>query len=281
VSFTFQIYRPAPLPRALFEDLGLPALAWVTLPEADLLSPGIYHLHIEGRSTRGVEITWEAGVLAVRILIGSSPEDFALARAIVGSAARSTGAQIQPEEGPPIGANQLDTRYGARWAMEMVEWSARMLRKVVLENGTAVLTGPVRPFNMGYRLLRALDDAGPAETFAERFLDAVRRVQYPPTRYHTPEATLVWLPGGRQVTAVRWELDQAYLFPPVTYIHLHAADGRPLFLLPEALLDLPGVHAAWADENRLLVEPVPMKAWEMLWAHALQQSVRPTGERSD
>ena len=79
------------------------------------------------------------GRLDVRLLIGSSLEDFALARAILHAAARRSNAWIRPEERPPIPVDQLETAYGERWAKEMVDWGARKLRELVREKGTITL----------------------------------------------------------------------------------------------------------------------------------------------
>lgn len=280
MSFTFKIPHPSPPLRAHLEPDAIPGLAWVAPPDADELSEGTYHLHIEGRSTRGVEVTWADGRLNVRLLIGSSLEDFALARAVLRAAASRTGALIEPEDRPPVAAHALDDAYGARFAEALVAWGARRLRDLVFENGTLTLLGPRRPFDMGYRLVRALEDAGPEATLHERLADAMRRVQYPPAGYAAPGASPMRLPNGGEVTVALWRFDRGYLFPPAQYIR-PIAIARPIFLTCEALLGVPGVRASWADERRLLVEPVPVDAQEDVLHEAFFRGVRPTDERPD
>lgn len=280
VSFSFHIPHPDPPPRALFERLGIAGLEWVTPPDEDELSPGTYHLHVEGRSTRGIEVTWEDARLEIRILVGSSPEDFAASIAIAGAAARRVGARVEPEDRDAMPADRLEARYGAHWARAMVSRDALGLRNFVFTQGTLTLICPRRCFSLGYRIVSALDAAGPADTFPDRLLDAVRRMQYlDPRRYRAPEGVETPLPSGGRASAALWQPDRGYLFPPVQYIHLHALDGWPLFLPYAAVPELPGVRAVWADEHRLLVEPVPGEAWGALCAEAARHHVVPTGER--
>jgi hypothetical protein len=278
VSFSFRIHLSAPLPRVLFEASLVSGLAWVDPPDGDRLTPGTYHMHIEGRSTRGVEFTWEDGVFNVRLLVASSPEDLLLGLGIACTVARFVRERIHSEDGHCLAADEMGHVYDQAWIDMVVERDARFLRQAALqqEYQNMVLVGALRPFNLGPRTVRALDAAGPEASYPQRFLDAVRRVQYPPAGYDAREAEQVVLPSGEKIGVVLWKLDRGYLFPPMKFAHLHAPDGEALFLRPETIPELPGVRATWADEVRLLVDPVPMQAWPELWAHARQKDALPT-----
>src|SRR5262245_8107519 len=84
-------------------------------PDGGPWPEGIRHYHREGISTRGVEVSWENGVFAVRINTLAAPEDYDLALHFIEIAAKLLGSQIESEDGATLPARQLRKHFDAKW----------------------------------------------------------------------------------------------------------------------------------------------------------------------
>jgi len=281
VSLSFYTPLPGPPPRSLFEELGIPYVRWVH-PLADddrVLPPGVWHLYVDGFSTRGVEVCFDEGRLQARLLIGAAVADFKLALAVMHAAARRGGARIEPEDRDPCTADELAGRFNDCWVRRTAEWGAWALRDQVLERGMITLICPIRHFNLGPRMVRQLD-VGPSVGFPDRLLAAICRLQFlDPHRYKEAAQIEGRAPGGQRIELPIWTPDQGYLFPSLP--HVCVLERNHGVVIPsEAVPELPKVRAQWVDEHRLLVEPVPRAMWPVLYAAALCQQVDPIGTRT-
>jgi hypothetical protein len=269
---------PEPPPRSLFEELDIPHVKWCyPLEDGDrVLPPGIWHLYVDGFSTRGVQVSFEDGRLEARILIGSSAADFKLALAIIRDAARLGGGRVEPEDRAPCTADELEDRFNDCWIRRTAEWGAWTLRDHAREHGAIMLNCPILDFTLGRRMLAQLD-AGPSAGFPNRLLAAVCRLQFiDPRRYMHAAQIEARVPSGKMVELAVWGPGQGYLLPPLTHVcMLERDDSRGIVIPTEAIPELPRVRAQWVDEWRLLVEPVPRAEWPVAYASALCQRVDP------
>jgi hypothetical protein len=279
---SFYIRLPEPPPRVLFEDLGVGDVRWVDpLAEDDrALPPGNWHLYVHGFSTRGVEVCYEGGRLQARILIGSSAADFKLALAITHAAARFGGARVEPEDRESCTAGELHGRFNEAWIHRMIDWSGWALRDLVFEKGMITLLGPIREFHLGPRMVQRLD-AGPSAGFTDRLLTAICRMQYLDMRRYAEARRIEGrAPGGKELQLTIWTAGQGFLFPPLPHVCVLERNGYGVVIPLETVPELPKVRAEWADECRLLVEPVPPEMWPVLYAAAICHQVDPTAGRA-
>jgi hypothetical protein len=232
------------------------------------LASGCVHLYRDRRSVRGVELTLERGRFEVRVMTCATEDEYDLAIRLALSVAARVGQPCTTEEGVTLDAASRLESHGPDWIARNLESFRVVLGMVERGEGTVMLTGPVRPFHFGARMLAALRreaDAG----LRERFYALMRAVQYADvSRYHRANAmrTASRESGAARTFAV-WGPDCAYLFPNVDHFAI-AAPGRPLLVPREHLEALAGSRLRWLDECQALVDAVPVREWEQLVARA-------------
>jgi hypothetical protein len=271
VSFTFFVATASSPPLASIvgrlggglrfeEDLPAGGAPW---------PPMCVHLFTPGISARSVEVCYARGVVKVRLLACSAPEDYHLGLRLVRVVAELAGAPIRPQDGDELAANELPDRYGAKWVADQVSAGVGVLAALAVEHGQVTLRGPVRDFHVGKRLLDELRD-GSAPRFVERLLAAFRRTQYvDPERYYEAHPIEVAAADGtRTLEVAMWAPSSiGYLFSPVDYVFLMAREqdgGDMLAVTYDAVPEIAGDRCAFLDERQLLVEPVGEQEWSDL-----------------
>jgi hypothetical protein len=277
---SYSFYVRARRPRwSIVEGLGLSDLRCVEDEPADRDAPwpdGYFHFYREGISTRSVEVEWEDGIFSARVMTCSAGEEYELALGLACAVARGAGAQVEPEEGGAFSPENAERVFGAEWIDQMVASGFRALGAIAEREGEVHLTGPRRPFVMGPRTLRELR-AGASETlFGLRTLAAMRRLQYIDTEEDYFAASIMAVrdkASGNEFTLAAWAPGVRYLFPPVEYLALVAADQ---ILVPYArVAELAGSRLRWLDEKHALVEEIPDEQWDAVVASARQYEAHP------
>ena len=279
-AMSYSFYVRAPRPRwSIVDALSLPDLRCVedAPTDRDAQWPaGYFHFYREGISTRSVEVAWEDGTFSARVMTCSAGEEYELALSLACVIARAAGSQVEPEEGGSFSPDDALRVFGAEWVEQMVASGFRALSAIAEREGEVQLSGPRRPFVMGPRTLRELR-AGASETlFGLRTLAAMRRLQYIDTEEDYFAASVMAVrdkASGNEFTLAAWAPGVRYLFPPVEYLALVAADQ---ILVPHARLDaLAGPRLRWLDEKHALVEEIPDEQWDALVATARQYEAHP------
>jgi len=151
----------------LVADCDVPDRGW----------PEIAHIYQDGVSVRAIETSLEDGTLQVRIMAGSSPDDFALAAAITECVASRHGVAIGSEDAEAMPVERWRESHGPEWQREQCEGYLKMIvgtyRK---DKGTMQMFGTRATFHAGPRVMEPLlrDPA----TFQRRFFELFRRRNY-------------------------------------------------------------------------------------------------------
>lgn len=289
MSHTFSVAAPVPPDYSELMD-GLPFEDVVPdpgqeEPDGGPWPEGIRHYYRDGISTRGVEVSWEDGVFAVRINTLAAPEDYDLALHFIECAAELLGVPIDPEGGDTIPADQLRAIYDADWVQQTNRAGLATVGALVSNNeyGSLRLGGVIREVHVGPRVWGELTAAGPPEEMLDRVVEFMRYVQYVNADEDYYAATVMTLQQqkksdgeARQITVTAFGPDVRYLFPSVEYLVLvgQEEDEPVMFVpyerLPELLADY---EWEWLDEKQTLVEPVPEEDWNALRERAEAFSV--------
>lgn len=142
---------------AVITALDRPGVRWADGEIDELVGTpwpeGVVLLWIPGASTRGVELTYTDGRMCVRVLAMSSPEDYDLAFRLV--EVLGGDGPVEPEEGEPLPAAQVRTRFDDAWVKANMAAGAngvgaalaRGKRVTISGPGTSVRIEPVQPFD--------------------------------------------------------------------------------------------------------------------------------------
>lgn len=266
-------------------ESGLPTLAQLLEgldPDIDVVEDvardepltGTRHVYRSGLSTRGVCLrVSKEGDLEVLLRSCASREDYALGVDLVIRVAALTGSAAEAEDSEQeLEPGQVQALYRERWIEEQVHAACDAVVNVAEESGRVQMSGPARMFYLGPRLLAELRRGGPEDTIWQRLISAMRRVQWPSSRWY-PASTMTVRSRSTDATSTVavWAPDVAYLFPPVDHLVLTAADGRndsiavPYPIAPTIAPD----RCRWLDEAHLLVEKTGVEDWEALRARAM------------
>lgn len=260
------------------------------VPDADQEEPkggpwpaGIRHYHRDGISTRGVEVSWEDGVFAVRVNTLAAPEDYDLAMHFIEQAAKLLKAPIDPEGGNRLPADQLRTVYDAKWVRETNEFGLGTVGAMITggEHQSIQLGGVIRPVHLGPRVWGELAKAGPKNKMLDRLVAFMRRVQYvnADEDYYAANAMVIQRKKkgkDKEAAVAVFGPGVRYLFPSVEYLVLTGeAEGDPLTFVPYDKLPelLKGREWEWLDEEQTLVEPIPEEDWPAFRKRAKPLSV--------
>lgn len=267
--------------RALIDAVGYPDVRSAQAQrDGCRWSDRYWQLYRPGVSARPVEVTYEDGRFQVRVVTPSAPEEFELAFRLVEAAAKHLGRPVEFEGGASFPVGELRRRYPAAWVRGQIESGVEAIRHIVREEQQAVtLSGPVRPFFVGPRLLDELDEYGPPEELAERLIELMRQVQYLDPEAFYPAETVRALRDSETeelITFAVWGPGVRYLFPDVQYLVLMGeAPGRHLFVPAAVVPELAGDNFLWLDEAQYLVQAIDEDDWPALLDRARQYEVHP------
>jgi hypothetical protein len=203
---------------ATVED-DLPATGW---PD------GYVHVYLPGVSTRGIELHRDGGLLAVRLLTCSAPEEYELGVGLAAMTATLGGNQVTSEDGWELGPDEL----GRRLAAELTaagpedELPARLLAAMRRTQWTGEAYYPASVLELTGKL------TGKKVSFALWSANACV----------IPDVELVMLHGTRE---------EARLAVPRGTVPAFAGD-----------------RFTWLDEVQLLLEAVPEADWPAMRAAA-------------
>ena len=265
MSSVFAVRGPG-VDRVRLRDL-LATLAYETATSPDLSGddtgwPPLLHVFRPELSTRAVELSTDPAEIAVRILVCSSPEDYALGIELIEAAAALGGiSQIEPEEGGPLPAGEFRRTYDSARVNDELAFGAVAVARAVDENPgkTVSLGGPVRPFIIGARLLGELRAGGSAADLPRRLVDAMRRTQWPGAGFRAS----VMQVSGAGASPVRLAVlrgSSRTILPDVDAIALDDG-GRQIYVRPAAIVANLSDRASYLDERHVLVEPVEPARW--------------------
>ena len=279
----------APGWRALRDAVGLPDVRIVSAEPPDEGWPdGGLELCRAGRSTRSTEIVWDAGKLTITIRALASPDDCDLALRVAEGAARLAGAAtVEADYFGAVDLAELRRLHTADWMREQAVSGARALATLIREGrGPLAMPGPQRSCWVGARLLAELEAAGPAEAFADRVLETMRRVQWDiPAGFRDAGVFVSGGRGngdgpGRETRFAVWLADENLVIPCVDYVALRVAEGEIVMVPFGAVAGLAGTHGTLLDECQLLVRAMSDDDWADLVARARPLAASPPGSRA-
>jgi hypothetical protein len=285
VSYQLTVTAPAaPGWRALRDAIGLRDVRIVPdEPPDDGWPPGGLELCRAGRSTRNTEIGWDAGKLTITIRALASPDDCDLALRVAEGAARLAGAAtVDADYFGAVELADLRRLHTAEWMREQAVSGARALATLIREGrGPLAMPGPQRSCWVGARLLAELEAAGPAAAFADRVLEAMRRVQWDiPAGFRDAGVFVSGGRGngdgpGRETRFAVWLADENLVIPCVDYVALRVAEGEIVMVPFGAVAGLAGPRGTLLDECQLLVRAIGNDDWADLVARARPLAASP------
>lgn len=287
---SFSFYIPAPSPpdyERIIDQLD----SWDLRCHEDQIEDGPWpegtvHFFRDEVSTRGVEITHENHIFQVRILTLASPEDYELALRFVEAAATELGQNVEPEDHEAIPLSELRGRYDAGWIRQTNTHGAMVIRQLVQESDTSVMTlyGTRRPIYLGPRIVRELEEAGPEEEFLDRLIDKMREVQNVNGENYffanVMEAQKQNSADAEKFSFAVFGPTVSYLLPEARYIAMIVEENEPPMFVESYRLPLllPEDSWTWLDERQMLVEAIDEDDWREIVRKAKQFEVRPMEE---
>lgn len=244
--------------------------------------PALAHIHQDRVSVRSIETAFEKGSLQVRIMSASSPDDFALAAALVDTVATKHAAKVDPEDSEPLDLADWRARYGSEWQQEQCRGLLGMVvRLYEREKQTMRVFGTRAEFQLGPRVMEPL--LKDPKNLQERLFAAIRRRNYLEHEdVYGPSLMRVSLkPSGKEAVL-------AVLGPGVTTALSTEASFVVLTDLKESL-NLPFddfVAAAsealtWIDDGTALTPSYAPDAWQQLVTAARPKAVKDFAERPE
>ena len=140
--------------------------------------PDIAHIYQDYVSVRAIETAMNGDTLQVRIMAHSSPDDFALAAAIIDHIASKYGKQVEPEDNESMPVERWREEYGPEWQRETGRTYMQMLVSGYKnpERGLMKMWGTRSEFQVGPRLMEPL--LADPDNFSTNFFDRMRRLNY-------------------------------------------------------------------------------------------------------
>jgi hypothetical protein len=157
------------------------------------------------------------------------------------------------------------------WERQQASSSARAISMMIGEGkGPMAIPGPVRYCHVGKRLLGELSRAGTPEALPDRFIEAIRRVQWSvPDGFRDAGVFVSGEKAGQKGTRFAvWLPEENLVLPRVDSVIL-SVDEKPVVTVPfEAMPELSGRYGEFLDECQLLLRVVPTDEWQSIVARA-------------
>jgi hypothetical protein len=266
MSYSFYVASPAHVAySAVVSGLGLEDVRDLEgTPADDRWVEGFHHhFYRVGLSARGVEVCREDERFEVRLMTCASRDEYDLAFRIVDRIVGLTGTSAFSEEAVEFVPQTRAAHYGGAWIDETIRVGAGTLLRMVDDgHGPLSLSGPVRTFRLGDRVVQSLRAEGPEDTIGDRLLEKMQTLQW------LPRDGWVEVPMRRLIAEGQAEEDAytvasfapgtAALLPPVDLLEI--AGTEPLFVASEAALDLVP-SARWLDDGHVLVPAIGRSDW--------------------
>jgi len=160
----------------------------------------ILHFYRDQVSIRGIEVDAKPSSISIRFNTLSAREDYELGLKLLEAFATVSNSTIDAEEGQKVSAQDLRTTFDANWMRQQTESGARVTIAMATEGKDIAIPCIRREVHLGKRLLKELIDAGPRETFQDRLIEKLRRVQYPGPNWHAASIMEVQSKSGKKVT---------------------------------------------------------------------------------
>ncbi|MDA8018845.1 MAG: hypothetical protein MPN21_15495 [Thermoanaerobaculia bacterium] len=267
MSFSFYIHQVldvslkdtlAALPfDSLVVDAEVPDQGW----------PKCAHIYIDNVSVRSIETVLEKGTLQVRIFVASSPDDMALAAAIVTHVAGRYGRSIEPEDGESLSIEDWRQKYGTQWQQEHCDAGLRTIAAFYREEGSTMqLSGTRATFHAGPRVMEPL--LSEPSSFAERFWALFRRRNYLDREdLFGPSLMVVRVDDERgkcaRIAALGPEVPTA-ISTQATFVTLRA-DGGDMFHVPlDDFVTAAADSITWLGDDLFVTPGYAGTAWSSL-----------------
>lgn len=284
MSFSFSVAATKPISAAaLFDALDIEGIKSIEeFSRTSPLTEGVFHLYVDGRSTRGVECALENGSFSVRLLTMASAEDFELGIQLIEAAATILEEPIEAEDSDePLPLLGFRAQYGSEWVQGMLSSAPSAIVNIAeRENrGPITIPGLLRPYHLGTRKLKLLRSAGPESEFANRLYEDLRRIQYVNLEEYYEAKTLVSKGAdGKEITFAAWTPEVRYWFPKVDYFVIQTPEGGNPFVPASVLLGLSSGKIRWLDEAQALVETFTEEEWGSFLASTRALRCYPPGK---
>jgi hypothetical protein len=271
VSFEITIAssRP-PDPKAIQGTLNLPDLRGLGDAVSDW-NAGV-SLHRHGISTRATQVTWGKGRANVVVRAFASHEDCDLALRLTEAIAAAAGRkEVNAERFGKVTPAALRKLCDRSWERLQADSGTRTISTMIGEGkGPMAIPGPVRHCHIGQRLLGELERAGTPEDLSDRFIEAIRRVQWSVPDGFRDAGVFVSgeKPGQKGKRFAVWLPEENLVLPSVDSVIL-SIDEEPAVTVPfETVPELAGSYGELLDECQLLVRVIPPDEWQRIVARA-------------
>lgn len=251
----------------LCEALGIADLGGMpTEPDHDWADRNLY-LFRHGVSTRSTSVAWAQDHVEITVRALASPEDCELALRVVEAVAELSGArEMESENFGVVPLAELRALHDAEWTHQQARSGANSIAALIEDGrGPVSLSGPVREFFIGERMVRELRAAGPKSEFPARVLAELRRVQWAvPSQYRTAGIFLAkpkQAADDKKTKLVIWLPDEHLVLSSVDHVLLRAGENDTVLVPFDALAELAAGVGERLDECQWLVRPVPADDW--------------------
>jgi hypothetical protein len=229
-------------------------------------------VHLHGVSTRTTQVTWSKGRANVVVRAFASHEDCELALRLTEVIAAAAGrTRVHAEQFGKVTPAALRKLCDGSWERLQTNSGTRAISMMIGEGkGPMAIPGPVRHWHVGKRLLDELEHAGPLEALSDRFIEAIRRVQWSVPDDFRDAGVFVSgdKPGQKGARFAVWLPEENLVLPRVDSVIL-SVDEEPVVTVPfDAMPELAGRYGERLDECQLLVRVVPPDDWQRIVARA-------------
>jgi hypothetical protein len=220
---------------------------------------GTYYLWIEGKSTRGFDLTIEYGKIEIRNTIMSNRFDFQLTNQIISEIINRIGGEVKTDEGRKIKDFPIFTNE----YIEKVELGDCLtIYSMIGQGNDLTLYGPNRTVHFGktiHKRFIGLDQ----EMIKDKMMDLMLFVNYRIPDYEYGTIIQVGKEDDKKIMKILTNSDDC-IIDKYDYILIHLEKSNPIMITNEILNSILPGQWELVDEYTIVAPKLPESEWNEL-----------------
>lgn len=221
---------------------------------------GIYYYWIDGKSTRGFDITITDNIIEVRNTVLSNSHDYELTNQVVAEILNLTDGILLDEEEEQINTLPLFENDKIK---EMEIMSCVHVRFMSKEYGHIAIYGPVRKVHFGTKLYETYKELNDQQLVKKMF-DLIVKVNYEIPNYDYGNVMEVGNPEDDKKIMKLLTNETDYIIDKYDYILLHRPDETPIMITNEILNTMLPSNWTLVDEYTVVAPKTSNTEWKSL-----------------
>ena len=231
---------------------------------------GTFLYWIDGKSTRGLNVTIEKDLIEVRNMVLSNRHDYELTNQIVAEIVTMTDGVVHDPEEKPISDFPL-------WSSDKIAETelhdCDVIRTLSREHDVSIF-GAIRNVHFGKRMYETLKPLEGSK-LKDAIFDLILKVNYQLPKFEPSGIMMVSSPGDDEKKKMKVITNEAdYIIDKYDYILLFLSEGQPPIMITNAILNsiLP---SGWTlvDEYTVVAPVIEQKEWDKFLKNAQKQDL--------